>query len=147
MKLWQPQTWSITARLVMVATVPSTLMFIVVNLSLYFSGQDEVRKTIQERGQLISAALAETSQYGVVSGNTSYLERNVRQLLKTDRSDTAAPAFAEACHAPQPVRIAHLGQGGAVSASRCDSMLWRDLIGHAADDGLLQPALVTHSIR
>ena len=89
MKLWQPQTWSITARLVMVATVPATLMFIVVNLSLYFSGQDEVRKTIQERGQLISAALAETSQYGVVSGNTSYLERNVRQLLKTDRSIAA----------------------------------------------------------
>ena len=78
-----------TARLVMVATLSATLMFIVVHLSLYFSGQDEVRKTIKERGQLISAALAVTSEYGVVSGNTSYLERNVRQLLKTDRSIAA----------------------------------------------------------
>ena len=89
MKFGPPRTWSITARLVLVATVPAFLMFVVVNVSLYVSGQDEARQTTRERGQLIAAALAETSQYGVVSGNRSYLERNVRQLLRTDSSIAA----------------------------------------------------------
>ena len=86
MKLFKLRTWGITGRLVLIATVPAFLMFAVVSASLYVSGQDEVEQTIQERGSLIAAALAESSQYGVVSGNTSYLERNVRQLLKADAS-------------------------------------------------------------
>ena len=86
---FMPKTWGITARLVMVAVVPALLMFIAVNVVLYITGQSEVEDALQERGQLISAALAETSQYGVISGNVAYLERNVRQLIKTDRSISA----------------------------------------------------------
>jgi two-component system sensor histidine kinase UhpB len=89
MKVFDPKTWGITARLVLVATVPAFLMFVVVNVALYITGQGEVQEALKERGQLIAAALAETSQYGVVSGNVAYLERNVRQLLKTDPSIAA----------------------------------------------------------
>lgn len=89
MNIFQPKTWGITFRLVLVATVPAFLMFVVVNVALYFTGQDEVQEALRERGQLIAAALAETSQYGVVSGNVAYLERNVRQLMKTDRNIAA----------------------------------------------------------
>ncbi len=89
MKVFEPKTWGITARLVLIATVPAFLMFVVVNVALYFTGQDEAQQALKERGQLIAAALAETSQYGVVSGNVSYLERSVRQMLNTDRSIVA----------------------------------------------------------
>lgn len=86
MTLMHPSSWGITARLILIATVPAFLMFAVVNISLYLSGQDEVKQALDERGQLIAAALAETSQFGVVSGHLSYLERNIRQLLVTDSS-------------------------------------------------------------
>lgn len=86
MKIRRPLNWGISARLVLIATVPASLMFFVVSLALYFSSRDEVQRTIIERGSLIASTLAETSQYGLVSGNVSILERNVRQLLKTDES-------------------------------------------------------------
>jgi len=89
MKLRSPRSWGITARLVTVATVPACMMFLLVSGWLYWSGQAEVARQINERGHLIVQALAETSQYGVVSGNLSYVERNARRLLSTDKSIAA----------------------------------------------------------
>lgn len=82
----QSRSWGITTRLVLVATVPPFLMSLVVTVALSISGRKEVAATLHERGQLVAAALAETSQYGVVSGNFAYLDRNIRQLLRTDSS-------------------------------------------------------------
>ena len=73
----------------LVATAPLLLMSLVVSIAFYISGKDEVAQTLQERGHLIAAALSETSQYAVVSGNISYLERNIKQLLKTNNSIAA----------------------------------------------------------
>lgn len=83
---FRPRSWGITTRLVLVATVPPFLMSLVVTMALSISGKKEVAAALQERGKLIAAALAETSQYGVISGNLAYLDRNVRQLLKTNNS-------------------------------------------------------------
>lgn len=85
----RPSEWGIALQLVLVATLPAFLMFVVIGVSLYVVGEREVRKALDERGRLIAVALAETGQYGVVSGNTSYLERNVRQFLATDESVSA----------------------------------------------------------
>lgn len=93
MNLLQSRTWGITMRLVLVATVPALVLFAVVSASLYYSSSDEVEQTIIERGHLISTALAETSQYGVVSGNLSYLDRIAQQLLKTDSSIASIEVF------------------------------------------------------
>ena len=81
--LLAPKTWGITTRLVLVATVPALMMFLVVTLVLYVTGKQEAARTIQARGALIASALAETSEYGVVAGNTEILQRNVRQLMRT----------------------------------------------------------------
>ena len=83
-KLLQPRTWGITARLVLVATVPALLMFMAVTIALYIAGQEEVAQAVREHGELIVSALAETSQYGVVSGNTAELGRSARKLMRTD---------------------------------------------------------------
>lgn len=87
--VWRPREWSIALQLALVATLPALLIFVVIEVSLYIVGADEVRQALDERGRLIAAALAETSEYGVVSGNTSYLERSVRQFVATDESVSA----------------------------------------------------------
>lgn len=78
--------WTIMARLVMIAVVPASLMFVAVTTALYLSGMGEVRRDVAERGQLIATALAQGSQYGVVSGNTAYLKSTVDGLIAADRS-------------------------------------------------------------
>lgn len=85
MKLRSPRAWGITARLITVAAVPLCLMFLLINSWFYWSGQSEVTRRIDERGQLIVQAMAETSQYGVVTGNLSYVERNARHLVASDK--------------------------------------------------------------
>jgi two-component system, NarL family, sensor histidine kinase UhpB len=84
MQLLRPHTWGITGRLVMVATIPALLMFAAISIALYVVGRDSAMGAVREHGDLVAAALAETSQFGVVSGDTTTLERNMRRLLKAD---------------------------------------------------------------
>lgn len=93
MKLLQLNSWGIAARLVAIALVPAILMLIAVNVSLYFVAQEEVNNDIRERGRLVAAALAESSQYGVISGNATAVERAARGLLETDRSIASIKVF------------------------------------------------------
>ena len=86
MKLFAWRSGNITTRLVMVAIVPATLMFLVISAALYFSNQDEIRRDIEERGNVLAAALAESSQYAVVSGNTAPLKETFDGLLSVDGS-------------------------------------------------------------
>lgn len=83
------RTWGITARLIALATIPCGIMFLLVNGWLYESGQRQLDSQIRERGELIAEALAESSQYGVVSGNLDYIHRNIRHLLEGDPSIAA----------------------------------------------------------
>ena len=66
MKLFTWRSTDITTRLVMIAVMPATLMFLVISTALYFSNQDEIRRDIEERGNVLAAALAENSLYAVV---------------------------------------------------------------------------------
>ncbi len=80
------KSWRITTRLVLVTTLPVLLMGMAVILySAYARGQ-EVWQELDERGHLIASLLAESSEYGVISGNVAYLERTVRWLLQVDQS-------------------------------------------------------------
>jgi two-component system, NarL family, sensor histidine kinase UhpB len=81
-----PSHWGITTRLVMVASVPALLMFLVITVALYVSGQDEAIEAVRERGALIASSLAQTGQYGMVSGNSASLERSIRRLVESDPS-------------------------------------------------------------
>lgn len=86
MKLLAWKHWGIGGRLVTIAVAPATLMFLVISLALYFSGHDQIRSDIRERGGLLAAALAESSRYAVVSGNTAPLNETLRGLLALDPS-------------------------------------------------------------
>ena len=61
-------------------------MFVVISLAFYFSGRDEIRSEINERVNLLVSALAESSQYAVVSENLSPLMESLRELIATDSS-------------------------------------------------------------
>ena len=93
MKLLQLDNWGVAARLVAIALVPAVLMVLAVNMSLYWMAQDEVNDDIRERGRLIAAALAESSQYGVISGNVAAVEQAARGLMATERSLVSVKVF------------------------------------------------------
>lgn len=76
--------WGIKARLMCTAVLPVTLMFFSIVFYFYFSLTAEVHSELEERGKLISYSLAESSQYGVTSGNLSYLENTIHGLLNKD---------------------------------------------------------------
>lgn len=86
MKVFTWNSGDITTRLVMIAVMPATLMFLVISTALYFSNQDEIRRDIEERGNVLAAALAENSLYAVVSGNTAPLQETFNGLLSVDDS-------------------------------------------------------------
>jgi two-component system sensor histidine kinase UhpB len=81
--------WTIAARLLLIAVVPACLMFVAVTAALYFAGLSDVRRDVAERGQLIATALAQSSQYAVISGNTANLEQPLQGLLAADRNIAA----------------------------------------------------------
>lgn len=77
---------SITALLTGIATVPAFVMFLVVTASIYAARIGEVRTDIDERGRLLASVLAESSRYGVVSGNVPALQDALHSLMTADAS-------------------------------------------------------------
>jgi two-component system, NarL family, sensor histidine kinase UhpB len=80
---------SITALLIGIATVPAFVMFLVVSGFIYAARIGEVRADIDERGRLLAAVLADSSRYGVVSGNEPSLQTTLRNLMSADPSIAA----------------------------------------------------------
>lgn len=78
--------WGIAARLLAVAVLPASLMFIAVTGTLYVTAQGDVHRDVAERGRLIATALSQSSQYGLVSGNVDYLRTTLHQVLHADPS-------------------------------------------------------------
>ncbi|MDY7574419.1 ATP-binding protein [Actimicrobium sp. CCI2.3] len=76
----------IVTRLVLVATLPVLLTGLFVILYSTYARAQEVWQELDERGHLIASLLAESSEYGVISGNVAYLERTVHWLLQVDQS-------------------------------------------------------------
>jgi two-component system sensor histidine kinase UhpB len=68
------------------ALVPAFLMLVVVNASLYLVSFQEAQADIRERSRVVSAALAEGSRYGVISGNPASIQRAVEGLMDADTS-------------------------------------------------------------
>lgn len=78
--------WGIAARLLAIAVLPASVMFVAVSVALYATAMQDVRRDVADRGQLVTTALAQSSQYALVSGNTSYLAATLRDLLQADDS-------------------------------------------------------------
>lgn len=80
------KNWGIMPRLILSAILPVFLMFLTIVLYSYYSRSAEVQQGLVDRGNLISSALAKSSEYAVVSGNTSDLSRTMYGLLMADKS-------------------------------------------------------------
>lgn len=87
MRSWlDPSRWSIAARLLLLALLPTALMLAAGNASMYWFSLRDATMEINQRGQSVAAALAEGSRYAVVSGNAESVERTVRELMAADPS-------------------------------------------------------------
>lgn len=80
---WRNRT--ISWRLSVMATIPLMLMAIGELVYLLITGPIEVRQDLREHGEIVAAAVAENSEYGLTSGNLSDLERVVRSLVLADK--------------------------------------------------------------
>jgi two-component system sensor histidine kinase UhpB len=107
------QSWGIAARLLAIAVLPASIMFLAVTAALYVLAQGDVRRDVAVRGQLIATALAQSSQYGLVSGNHVYLRNTLRHLLEADPSiaciditDEARRAVVADCQSSKPRELA-----------------------------------------
>lgn len=80
------KNWGVLSRLIIIAILPVTLMFLSIVFYSYYSRSAEVLQELNDRGNLISSALAESSEYAVVSGNISDLDRTMHGLLLADKN-------------------------------------------------------------
>ena len=86
MKILKWTNWSIGTRLVWITVVPVAVLFCMIVSFTYFARLAEVRAEVIERGKVIATAVAETSEYSLVTGNFAELERILKGFLKSDSS-------------------------------------------------------------
>jgi two-component system, NarL family, sensor histidine kinase UhpB len=78
--------WSITRRVILITVLPLLVMFFALLSHSYYSRLNEVEEELHERGQLVASLLAESSEYGLVSGDLAYLKPTIESLLQLDSS-------------------------------------------------------------
>jgi len=83
-RLWRHA--SIATRLIFITVLPTGLVFFAFVLATYQARFQEVREELEDRARVITSALAESSEYGVISGNLADLERVVGGLVRADRN-------------------------------------------------------------
>jgi two-component system sensor histidine kinase UhpB len=76
--------WRITTLLVVVATAPALLMSIALLTTLYVSNGRDIADKVRRNGELLALSLAESSQYGVVSGNLHSLDRTMQRFMNAN---------------------------------------------------------------
>lgn len=86
MKLSHWRNWGIGARLIVITIIPVVLLFCSDVLYTYLSRHAEVQEELAERGRVVASALAESSEYGIISGNLADLERITKGLVQADNS-------------------------------------------------------------
>ena len=80
--------WGLRGLLLAAASLP-TLLTLLAILLLNAGSQERMRHELEERATLVAGALAEASEYGLISGNAAALDRSVRELLAHDRAIAA----------------------------------------------------------
>jgi two-component system sensor histidine kinase UhpB len=78
--------WSIGLRMAFITMLPVVLLFSSFVGYSWYSHRAQVDEELAERGRILSRALAETSEYNVISGNLSDLRLTINGLVQSDRS-------------------------------------------------------------
>lgn len=86
MKLQFWRGWSIGLRMAFITMLPVVLLFSAFVSYSWYSHRAQVDEELAERGRILARALAETSEYNVISGNLSDLRLTIRGLVQSDSS-------------------------------------------------------------
>jgi two-component system sensor histidine kinase UhpB len=81
-------SWGLRGLLLAAAALP-TLLTLGAVLLLNVGADERMRKELEQRATLVAGALAEASEYGLISGNAAALDRSVRELLARDKAIAA----------------------------------------------------------
>jgi hypothetical protein len=77
--------WGLRGLLVAAAAVP-TLVTLAVIVAGHARSDARIRVALEQRAALVAGALAEASEYGLISGNPAALDRSARDLLDEDHA-------------------------------------------------------------
>lgn len=80
------RNWGIGSRLMFITFVPVITLFVAIILHSYQTRIADSREELTENCQIISAALAASSEYSVISGNYSDIKLLIVGLINADRS-------------------------------------------------------------
>jgi signal transduction histidine kinase len=116
MKFLPDRSWGLSGLLVVTASLPTLLALLVVAF-MHVQGNAQIERDLDNRATLVAAALAEASEYGLVSGNPAALDRLMRELLKQD-SAIAAIDILDAARQPFVSLRRSSGQAGLRSVER-----------------------------
>lgn len=81
-------SWGLPGLLLAAAALPTLLTLLAV-LLLNVGADERMRRELEQRATLVAGALAEASEYGLISGNAAALDRSVRELLARDKAIAA----------------------------------------------------------
>ena len=86
MRLQFWRSWSIGLRMAFITMLPVVLLFSSFVSYSWYSHRAQVDEELAERGRILARALAETSEYNVISGNLTDLRLTIRGLVQSDSS-------------------------------------------------------------
>jgi two-component system sensor histidine kinase UhpB len=78
--------WSIGTRMIFITMLPVVFLFSSFVWYSWYSHRAQVAEELAERGRILARALAETSEYNVISGNLSDLRLTINGLVQSDKS-------------------------------------------------------------
>jgi two-component system sensor histidine kinase UhpB len=78
--------WSIGLRMAFITMLPVVLLFSSFVGYSWYSHRAQVDEELAERGRILARALAETSEYNVISGNLTDLRLTIGGLVQSDSS-------------------------------------------------------------
>jgi two-component system, NarL family, sensor histidine kinase UhpB len=78
--------WSIGLRMAFITMLPVALLFSSFVWYSWYAHRAQVDEELAERGRILARALAETSEYNVISGNLADLRLTINGLVQSDSS-------------------------------------------------------------
>jgi two-component system sensor histidine kinase UhpB len=78
--------WNIGTRMIFITMLPVVFLFSSFVWYSWYSHRAQVAEELAERGRILARALAETSEYNVISGNLSDLRLTINGLVQSDKS-------------------------------------------------------------
>jgi len=86
-RIVQPwRSWSIGLRMAFITMLPVVFLFTSFLWYSWYAHRAQVAEELAERGRILARALAETSEYNVISGNLTDLRLTINGLVQSDKS-------------------------------------------------------------